>query len=56
MSEEYQIGKDMKEMELKFTVELQKLQAMLEQLYAVVEYNLKQQNLDEPKTAEEKKQ
>lgn len=54
MSEEYQIGKDMKEMELKFTVELQKLQAMLEQLYAVVDYNLKQKNLDEP-MAEEKK-
>jgi hypothetical protein len=55
MAEEYQIGKDMKEMEIKFTVELQKLQTMLEQLYTVVEYNLKQQNLDEPKP-EEKKQ
>jgi hypothetical protein len=44
----------MKEMELKFTVELQKLQAMLEQLYAVVEYNMKHKNLEEP-TAEEKK-
>lgn len=47
MAEDYQLGKDIARLE----DELQRMQALLQDLYRVVEYNLKKENLDEPKEA-----
>lgn len=41
---EYEIGKDFE----KFARELQTTQALLEQLYTIIEHNLKQKKLEEP--------
>ena len=45
---EYQIGKDIKEMELKFQAELEQMKMLVTRLFEVVEHNLKLQNLTEP--------